>query len=1855
MVRGLLFSALLLTWLSLGISQGASTVSPFEQARNLERDGQYENAFVEYMSIPGAEHVAAALARPRAEKFLTLLRRHREGVPSPRTKLLEGDLLLALDQKDEALACYREVVAKIAKTKAQGWEDGLMPLHYYPVEPPMRTDSDYYSDADAWRREAHPFRLGPGSHRDNWLIRRFIALEAWDDAAREFQRIWEIHRQDTQPYVVTVNLYEEGEVVDHEKRLVRPNGFSSRGLQFAIDYAYFLNRQGSVEEALAVLAEPLLLIDMDRNPDRRQVGEVIPEDSPVVYPERTSPVAGRRSWGWVSSRGMSRKEFIRLTYGEFKQAGKAGNLVTTVRKSIAAGSNRARRVLARMCLHEGQTDTALRLELAYIDTAGFDALTSAYRRGLVHEDLHMVAQAAAEYEQVLVLPYAAPVLPDEDEEAAQARMSSAIFIPAARYDSPEGQTRLLSGVIQRLERLYSALGQTDRVLELTLRQFDVNEMLLKDLGQLEHAASRFQANDATAHFTAWARERLAEADLPRARANLCWILEDHSGTIAALASIPREEDFQPYALGEWKQRFRELGDQQLHALLKALVVAHPGDVSSRLELLHLEGRFNTQEAIEPLELFLDSNVGWAFQQRQFVYDRTWIKNYFDVAYRLMRLYEKSGQTDKLVSLGLRVARGEKPFDKHDLEQYNYRKENDLPEHVNACLALTIKYADDAQLEALAGALQDTPWVGARAQAERRRAGGWQVPGDLKPFGWANVPDEVTLIAANENVLSLCRDDKHVYAGHPWGVAIYDSAGNPVTRVALGAAATSMTTLGGALWVGTPNGVYRVDSQGFAVSHLSCDQDLEFEAKLRGSDTYTPDNRVGALAAQGDILWIGTHRDIRALDTKANQLRIFSHDELGDASEHRWDRFLFDGRYVWVDTLERQTRGCLRFDPASGTWEEPAALDSRHGVHLIGLIDGTLWGHAWVNEELRDRPCIIDRETLKVTPVLIEGQLSASERRINGPFSYFGTYHGKLVFGAKHPAYIYDDEIRKLRHIGGAWERPDDPIESDIPVGLRSGLLWWRPDGAITCCDGTTHRHEVLSKPFHARTWTVLILPDGTRVLGGTHSRSPYYDNAYTEWPFGDRVYETPDGSGGLHFISPDGNLRHVSGVPRADCILGDEVFATVPDDGAVWLGTRYGLSLLDGQCRVLRNVTRCDGLCANRVTAGAALGGKLYFATGWRDSGGGLAVYDPETTLFTSLTMTDGLATDKLDSVSVEGGELKLDYDVEYMRGSRADAQRYRLYPPGHYRPATGTFTPVPEPRLMSSGERSKAIVNLRPKPESATVPYLGGLVISQQVIDGKTFICGTRGLVILSTEARPELQIAEITPRVRFDPRVALIADANKRRGFVGSPQELAKVLQDENPYYRADVLASLLDRELDAEEYIPLIASQLDDSNPRLRTAALYLLTRSDRVEEIVPLLRGRLEDPDEFIRAVAAIGLCRSGQVPDLKHLREILEGDGHYRGPRFGWMNWTPIEVDKQRLYEVVAPHASADMFALLLEYPLGADDYEPRRKIFMELGKSLRTHPEAIDSLLRAYDTEPNLRREVNFAQTVFKYAGKDLLPRLHQALTSDNRIVRSNAARACGARGEPSSVPHLIEALDLESGLSRASIVWAIGELGATEALPHLATLYVDARNDEKRRRGAGFRVAQSGAAIGAQYESIRDLDAIGAQWDELKAAARPQPINPRRHEELLEPSHILDALRKIGPAASQEFYRALAGEKESEARREAAVGLAEGSPEDIKENLPILRQLLADTDIRVQMAAAVSLLSLGQDLAQGYILQWLAAPEEWTRHRALEELHRVRVSAQLNFARKQIEAIATDPTFDDRVRQAARELIVDQ
>jgi HEAT repeat protein len=266
-------------------------------------------------------------------------------------------------------------------------------------------------------------------------------------------------------------------------------------------------------------------------------------------------------------------------------------------------------------------------------------------------------------------------------------------------------------------------------------------------------------------------------------------------------------------------------------------------------------------------------------------------------------------------------------------------------------------------------------------------------------------------------------------------------------------------------------------------------------------------------------------------------------------------------------------------------------------------------------------------------------------------------------------------------------------------------------------------------------------------------------------------------------------------------------------------------------------------------------------------------------------------------------------------------------------------------------------------------------------------------------------------------------------------------------------------------------------------------------------------------------------------------------------------------------------------------------------------------------------------------------AGLTMLPVLHEALRSKDRVVRSNAARACGAIGDISSITPLMNAMDMESGLVRASIVWALGQLKARESLPKLTELYVDARNDENRRKGSGFRGEQSAAALRSHYDSMRNMDSIGSEWNELKQASSPELIDPKENEWLLSTQIVLEAVRKIGPAASQAFYRTLAGEKDSEGRREAAERLSEGTDSDLEANLPIVRNLLADGDETTRIRAAASLIILGNDAGQAVILEWLRS-DVWKKRQAMEQLLRLKDPARRAFAEKDIRAIANDPSL---------------
>jgi HEAT repeat protein len=954
------------------------------------------------------------------------------------------------------------------------------------------------------------------------------------------------------------------------------------------------------------------------------------------------------------------------------------------------------------------------------------------------------------------------------------------------------------------------------------------------------------------------------------------------------------------------------------------------------------------------------------------------------------------------------------------------------------------------------------------------------------------------------------------------------------------------------------------------------------------------------------------------------LRAYSYRELHTDSWGGYDRILPDGEYAWVAC----SAGLRRYNRQTDTFSRVEY--GQRGVGLIAKIDGTLFGHAWLNDDLCDRPCIIDRKTLLVTPILIETEVDKKPPCLNGPFSFFGTYKGRLVFGDNQPGYAYNAEIGKLQDIGKPWDRPDDPIDTILPDGFRGSELWWPQPIRSAEVSG----HQPLMEPICVRRkdgnrWTLFLSPDRSNVAGMRNSSTTRYEYPAEDWPFRDIIWDRREGNDGLFFVTRDGEKTPITATPHGDVLTGTRVFMVVPNtagrDGVkTWICTGQGLSVLDSQSRVLANFTRRDGLCGNRIPTGVAADGRMFFGSAWGDHGGGLIVADPSTAVFTAYFQSDGLGTDKIALVEKVGDALRLTYDVEYGRNS--NSYRYRVMTPNRFDPAAGRPIDRATAKYNSQLEANAAIAAREGTARTLT-PYLGGFVISEQTIGGVKYICSTRGLVIANADdPLPPLAFDTLKPQLTIDPHVTLKAVADSMSIRIISAADFNRLVASDNPYLRYRALTYV--RHLtsrDPRPFLPALRRLTQDELPNTRRVAAQILGEAGDVSA-VGYLRRLLNDKDRAVRDDAAIALARVGSLPKLELFERMLEQDRD--------------SSRRTQIISALAEHATPEVFALLLKHPLHTDDYEPRNKAFAALGMSLLKHPEAAAALLKAYNTDRDAGPESNygstrFAQEVFKYAGEKMLPVLHAALKSDDRVVRSNAARACGELKNPSSIQPLLAALDLESGLSRGSIVWALGELKVAEALPRLAELYVDARNDERRGHHTGYRFAQAAAQMQSQFESISRIDAIGADFDELSRIAEPKPIRPRQNEPLLKPDTILQAVRKIGPESSQEFYRTLAAEDDTQARQEAATQLAKGDEQNVEENRPILRNLLADPDTGVRMTAAVSLLLLGETGPQKQILVWLGGTEPYPKYQMVEQLERIQDGKKLIFARDSLTRFA--------------------
>ncbi|MCX6873985.1 MAG: HEAT repeat domain-containing protein [Verrucomicrobia bacterium] len=1742
--RRCLIAGLLLAGASAG--EEVNDRQRFEAARKLVAADRAEEAFKQYLAIPGGEFAAVALARGEAAKFLAILQHDPRLPDSPRALLVEAELLLASGRKDDAKPRFHTLATTAAKNH---W--GTNQPGYYPVEPPGSLGGDDNFASYAVSQPALPFSYGPGSHRDNWLLRRLIALDLTDDAAAEFARIRDRHRANTRPYLIEVPQDDDKQQpAGKVPQLVRPPGFNSYGLQFALDHAFFLKRTGRSDAALAALLEPLRVMDMDLNPNLTHP-QGLPAGAAPDYPLRNAPLDHAFAFG-PGRVGVARKEFIRLAYGEFKSAGRDVDLIDELQHQIDRGENRAYRVLAQVRLHQGQAAAALALELAFIQHGTFDELSAAYRRGQVFDSNGQPAEAITAFEQVLAATPGPMQVPDAEERISEAPHHQASAFFQSDLVQP-GATPLVRGEVQdRLVRLYAAVGRTDKVLETELSQFDADERRLETLAQVEQMATRFNAAGQEARFNEWAKQTMAATKSPRARANLAWQQRDYPAAMTHAAAISTGG----YSgWHEWQERFAKLGREQEREFMRAVVQANPRDAVARLELLDLEDHLEGPAAIAALEALLATDASNAFPRGKGVWNRTHFSNYLDLAYRLMRLYEQNSQLDDLRALGLRLAKSERPFEKYDPNLYSSFGDNGLEEFGNACLALAIQHADDkAYQHDLAAALQDSRWTGARAQLERRVGSTANTePGGTAVPPWANVSREVTLIASCESVTCMARDEQFVYAGQPWGVAVYDFKGMPVTRIVLGRAVTAMVATGQHVWVGTTEGLFRIAAGDWSIAHEALGQ-------------------VTALALDDEQLWIGVRGGIMLMDRRTLALRSFAAENPGFEQGPEIGRFEPDRECVWADG----NHGLLRYDRAADAWSVLENPGTREPVHLIGILDGQVWADVYLNDDLRHRPARVDRQTLRVTPIQLGGNVSRDQRMINERIAYIGKDQGQLVFAASWGRYVFDEATGLIRRM----PEPDSGGARAISDPLPEGLLL--PDG----------------QSYHA---TSNAWPDGLRA-GIRASAWP------DRWPV-------------------------------------DAVWAVWFDDTRrqEWLCVGAGLAVLRRGETSLRHFDSTQGLCCGPVLDGVEVGGKLCFASGWDDARGGLTVFDPQTRVFTSFFRSAGMDSNKVVGLAVKDGQLELRYGVEYLRYNNLDNQRYRQCRPGRLDLTTSRFTSGGEPEFLPQEEAEKRLA----QASVGTLPLLGGPAYRRYERDGKTWICGSRGLVVFPGKDAPTLAFAELNARRVPNPTQTLREEAKLTP--IPNPiavAQLKELAAHANRYVRANALAAAINPVLQGggDPYAFILADCVSDSYRNVRATAVWLLSRCTS-DAALPPLRLALEDSDPGIRAVAALALARRGEVPPLAFFEEIIERVNGFGNFPFGADSSIGVEADPVRAYAALAPHADRTIFELLVRRP--PPNHDDIKQLYPVLGEALRNHPEAVDILLAAQDTERH-GPLCGFVQAIFQHAGKALLPALHAALTSKDRVVRSNAARACGAIADPSSIPPLVQALDMESGLARASIVWALGELKAPQAVPKLVELHQDARNAEHNRRaGSGYLAQQAVTASREEYLALRNLDAIASDWDEMQVTALRRPRDPRRDEELLTPELVLEAVRKIGPAAAQAFYRTLAAAAASNDRAEAAVGLADAAATDREQTLTILRNLSGDPAQEVRIRARVSLLLLAEPGMDAFLRERLHAGDNSERGEILSQLSRL-LGPQLEDFRQAIEAIATNAREPQYLRERA-------
>ncbi|MBI4749762.1 MAG: HEAT repeat domain-containing protein [Acidobacteria bacterium] len=1766
-----LFVGMLFTWIPVFARQETKKPDPTpqeltSQALALDAQGKKLEAFALFFNFPGGESYAAKMATTDPKTYLAELDRLEATSKNPRNPrfwLVRGDLLMALGKNKEALAAFRKFVAAIGKTPDQTWDKGWVPSFYYPLSPTILELQNGVFQLPLTRG-------GMGSHADNWLIQRFLTLGAWDDAAKEFERMWKVHQ-----------LAAQG------KQLFGP------GLRFALEYAFFLTKSNQPQKSWDLLLNVFLQLDLEQNPGWRARFQSFQNQTNQATP---LPVDNETLQNLASAHsGYSQSEFIRLAYGYFQLNNQTDVLKQALERQIRQGRNQARWVLARILQLEGNEDQALATELEYVRQAGFTPFTVTYRSGLIYERYNRLREATALLEQTLQAGNVPISIPDPDDvDRLATKAYSEPGMPTFFTDS------LREKVFNRLVVDYFILGETEKALAAESRL----RGLQSPFGLPRSTAPRKEQTSSSPPTT-----------FPSQKFELDPIPDDPVVLIQALAALAKQKKMYEGEFKRWKAVIASRNKDLVRPFLNALFEADPKNPVFLFALLKPEGDLITPGSL--VYWFNHLKMNGSDGQPPFYFDHLeptpalltnleqlstqWIRPNDSVtrqkfyrnsalAYALMRLYEKTGQVEKMLPLALKLAQA---WSQADLTPFSFNRIELF--QGNTALTIAIQHLNRVEdQKTLLQALESSPWEVATTQLKRVIAG-QKLVSDPKPNPpWANTPQGIQVFGGHENVLSLCRDQKQVYVGYPWGVAVYNFSGQLLTQVALECAASHLTVIQDTLWVGTELGVRRVDLKTYAVSGFPCDQELSEKEKREAYQTTElynnrivpiPSRRekinaVTSLARQGHILWISTQTSLRKYDTLTSELRVYPFKDLTDTSSYEKVKWLIDRGYIWVQIGQTSDRDenqvlSLRYDPATDSWTKPQSPLAQ-AVQLVGLINGNVWATLFQKEktQIQGKLCLIDSQTLNITPVEIETSLSRPQSSLDGRVSFYGHWQGKFVFETQGELLLVDPTTRKASFLRNSALNSDaerqalrarqhqvlTEMESDLPLSLRTGRIYRLPDGGIAGI-GWFRPESKKMIPLDYNPTFCLRLPDNSAFVGCVTFGGDNY--AHPDYEFRSRYQYQPQffgQSGGLGMLSAEGDFRLLTKSQHWGTIWGDYVNFVVPDSNhnRIWVGTNFGITILNQNFQVLGNLTTRDGLASNLVMAGA-MGQQLAVVNKISSDSDILTLIDPKTNLLTSLSSFDGLPPLPIKSVDIEGQKLKVEYWPKSINDLRITAS------PGFYDFQTHRI----ERSLVTDG------TELKPGPgnNEEGMPYLGGRIQWKKVIDGKTFVLGTRGLMILPNAVLPKMTTSEWP--VKFSNPAPTEPKKQATSPQASAQQPIENILVS-RPVPAQMTPSPGLSTYFQADHHSPFQPVSLFAS-PRL-------------VEKRIPV-----------------------DQAAQVKH------------------------------------PCGSAitpDSIQQLINRPFVRENNDTEL-CFYTLGTAVSENPDLLKLLLNSQpQSEGYFQAYRNLLKRIFSYANKRVVSTIHQALASPNMLVRRNAAYACAGLKDPASIPLLIQALKTESGLVRAGVVWALGELKAHEAVPALMKIYFEGFT-VGRRFSLGFRTDELNRDLERQYQKLKVST----------VPVTPPFVDYSSNWStswLLDFRTLDQALIAIGPQHTQPYIRLRIYEDPLYGSAQALMQyLADCPPAEVEHNKGICRHFAEQRSL----SAAVNLIIWGDQTIEPVILDWLkdissrSSPTNSRSGAALSELTRVKDKSQLRFARPILLQLANDPSFDSELRKKAQRL----